>query len=429
MLIDFSVENFRSFDAEQTFSMVASPVSELEGNSFTTPEIPDRLLKSAVIYGANAAGKRNLLMAMNVLGQLTTSQRDHEDLDRIVLDLNGIAPFALRAASANRPSVFTTRFVCGAGRYAYRVAIRDGKIHEEQLLAYPNGHKQHWFTRTIGLDIDFHTSAMPGPKKQLEKVTPSHRTFLDVAASFGHPALSPVAEWLRRNMHHQGDLLGMPFVYASSQTAMRCLLDSRFLKWVTETLQKADLGIREVQVEMIEVRRRPAIHPENGPTTTPFFRDIRPIVRFIHEGDPGVTAKFLLAKESQGTQQFFHLLSDLYDSLQKGGVILFNKLGTSMHSLLTRGLIRTFNDPALNPKNAQLVFTTHDTTLMSANLFRRDQIWLAEKSPAGATELFSLYDIKNVRKDEAIEDGYLRGRYGAIPWLEQFELPRTNHHT
>lgn len=117
------------------------------------------------------------------------------------------------------------------------------------------------------------------------------------------------------------------------------------------------------------------------------------------------------------------MLPHLYDALHEGQMAVIDELSASMHPSLVRELIRFFHDPNLNARGAQLLFATHESSLLSGTLLRRDQVWFTEKAPSGATDLYSLHDIRGVRADESFEKGYLRGRYGAIPFFSEFDFP------
>ena len=158
---------------------------------------------------------------------------------------------------------------------------------------------------------------------------------------------------------------------------------------------------------------RPTVFPLN--TTSPSSFTL---------GITGVTRTLGCVDESQGTLRLFSMLFQLYEVLRDGQLAVADELNASLHPSLVRELIRAFHDPKLNPKGGQLVFATHDTSLLSGKLFRRDQVWFTEKNPSGATDLYSLHDVKEVREDEPFEKGYLRGRYGAtIPFFGQFDFP------
>jgi AAA15 family ATPase/GTPase len=143
----------------------------------------------------------------------------------------------------------------------------------------------------------------------------------------------------------------------------------------------------------------------------------------LHESQAETPARFDLSQESHGTRRLFGMLAPFYDVLSRGELAAIDEFSASLHPMIVRELVRLFHDPETNPHGAQLIFTTHDTNLLGDRLFRRDQVWFTEKDRSGATELYSLHDVKGVRADDAIEKGYLRGRYGAIPFLGELDLP------
>ena len=134
---------------------------------------------------------------------------------------------------------------------------------------------------------------------------------------------------------------------------------------------------------------------------------------------------FPLKEESDGTQRFFQLLGPWLEAVHDGYTVFIDELEASLHPLLTRELIKFIQDPRNNKTGAQLVFATHDVTLLDPELFRRDQIWFTEKDKGAATNLYSIsdYNERKPRKGEAMQKGYLAGRYGAIPILEAFSIP------
>ncbi len=205
--------------------------------------------------------------------------------------------------------------------------------------------------------------------------------------------------------------------------ARRCHEDESFRQWLTAFLRHADLGIQGLEIDMMEVKTgRPIYRGGTLPTVEEFVQNhYEP--RFLHAGDGETTERFGLENESQGTRRLFAMMPYFFEILREGQLAVIDELGASLHPSLVREIIRAFHDPELNPKGAQLVFATHDTTLLSGQLFRRDQVWFTEKDASGATDLYSLNDIKGVREDESFEKGYLRGRYGAIPFFGSFDFP------
>jgi hypothetical protein len=306
-------------------------------------------------------------------------------------------------------------------------------IEEERLIAYPLGRAQEWFDRKAG-QIDFNKTYLKGAKGPLREMTSPSVPLLAVAGAFGHPQLSPPALWLVNNLRDRFASVDPRIrrvrrrVGGAEVTARLCHENPAFRKWVNAFLRHADLGILEVEIEVTEFKVEMP-YAERGPDGS-VVHSVRDEVAehhspyFVHSGDEGFTAKFNVSAESHGTRRLFGMLAPLFEVIRDGQLAVVDELSASLHPSLVRQIIRVFHDPELNPNGAQLLFSTHDTSLLSHKIFRRDQIWFTEKTPAGSTDLYSLYDIRGVREDESFENGYMRGRYGAIPFFGQFDFPR-----
>ena len=278
----------------------------------------------------------------------------------------------------------------------------------------------------------FNPTYLKGQKQSLRNMTPQDAPLLAVGAMFDHPQLTPPARWLAINLDDRLSGLEFPSPLArrrgggSELTTRRCHEDTSFRSWVNGFLQHADVGIQGVEVDVTEEKSKGRIG-QLGPDGQVVF-SVKELVQqhhepyFIHTGDE-VTARFGLTDESQGTRRLFGILVPVYEGLLSGHLTVIDELSSSLHPSLVREIIRVFHDSRLNPKNAQLVFATHDTSLLSGSLFRRDQFWFTEKNAVGATDLYSLHDIRGVRENESFENGYIRGRYGAIPFFGKFDFP------
>jgi len=418
MLIDFEVENFRSYRERKRFSLVAASGKELPQNLIELTDLGLTLVRTAAVYGANASGKSNLLAAMNFVSELIEFPANRPLATSLVF-----APFRLDPTFATRSSRFRVRFVVEGVLYDYSIAVRSGSVEEERLVAHPHGRPQEWFRR-IGKAIEFNPTHLKGQKQSLREMTPEDAPFLSVAAAFEHAQLSPPARWLRRKLRDRFNSLELPprpFPRGRGPahvTARHCNQDDAFHAWVTHYLRHADLGIQGLEIDVRE--QWIGIPVPDGFTSDQLERD-EP--HFIHSGDQGGQARFDLYDESQGTRRLFGMLFPLYAMLRDGETAVVDELGTSLHPELVRDLIGVFHNPKLNPRGAQLVFATHDASLLSGRLFRRDQVWFTEKDSTGATDLYSLHDHKGIREDEPFEKGYMRGRYGAIPFFGQFDFP------
>lgn len=445
MLLEFTVENYRSYRDRARLSLVASSAEELPENLVPVEGRGLSVVKSAVLYGANGSGKSNLLAAMNDLAALVESPTRRPLFERITCK-----PFALDDGLTRKSIRFGASFVLEGVLYEYAVAVRDSEIVEEALTAYPENRAQNWFRREGG-------EARPGPKlppilKEYAKNVPRHQTFLGFAAALDAPKLAVPAKWLTQNLRTRRELGNASNVidYFSLMTTQG-LEDERFKVWVEGLLRHADVGIVGVGTEeaaadekigALGVARVNQPEPDRVSLTTNAMDAVgiaiasrvedlflqktgRPRLRpfFLHENESNEPRRFDLADESQGTRRLFAMCGPFFNALSGGEVLVVDEFSASLHPLIVRELVRLFHDPRTNPHGAQLIFATHDTNLLSSRLFRRDQVWFTEKDRSGATELYSLHDVKDVRPDEAFEKGYLRGRYGAIPFLGEFDFP------
>lgn len=430
MLIDFTVENFRSYKDKKVFQFTPSVSKELPTNLTTSSIEGMRVLKTAVIYGANAAGKSNLLTAMAFLGSMIRSPL--HDPTGEESPIHRPIGFALDPTMVKEPSRTRVRFVLGKNLYDYALSIRESAIAQESLTVHPDGGRgQEWFLRQ-GTEVKFNQTHLKGPKQRLQDFISPRNTLLAVAIAFGHPQLTEPAQWLNRNLRLRFELGegsgAIRRAVPSLPTAQRCYSDPAFRDWVEGLLRYADLGIKGVEVQVtLEKTKRAVTQPgtEGGPPTR-IFREVEterhvPFIR--HAGLNDYSVLFELSEESQGTRRLFSMLSPLYDVFQQGEVAIVDELGASMHPSLVRELVSLFHNSEINKNGSQLLFATHNTSLLTGDLFRRDQVWFTEKDNVGATDLYSLVEFKDTREGEHFERGYLRGRYGAIPFFGKFSFP------
>ena len=421
MLIEFSVENFRSFKERQTLSLVASSDKAHEGNLI--PRAKDSLLKAVAVYGANASGKSNLVAAIRAMDTfIGISATEMTQGDKIA----AAAPFRLDAKSPGEPSTFEVALVIGDVRYVYGFSVTSERVHAEWLDAYPNGRAQHWFERDSNdpTSWSFNRPLKKDDAAILRKRTRQNGLILSRGAELNIGPLSKLFLWFREKL--------WPFNFSDPPRSL-VRLSARYVKdnprvrgRVVQLLRHADIGISDLAIEEEplkvddlpkEVREKVLAAMKQDGEANPTVISIRS----VHDtANHGRRVEFdFETDESSGTQRLFALAGPVLDALDKGALVVADELDCSMHPHLTRKLIELFQNPKVNSKGAQLVFTTHDTTLMDHTLFRRDQIWFTEKNAQGATELFSLYDFKTEdgkpRVNEAFERRYLAGRYGAVP--------------
>jgi AAA15 family ATPase/GTPase len=417
MLIEFSVTNFKSIQTMQTFSLVANPATELqEQNSFATSGkgVP-RLLRSAAIYGSNASGKSNLIEAIKfMITFVTGSSKEGQEGEPI-----DVKPFLFNTVSRTEPSVFEVLFLQEGVRYQYGFAVDRTRVTQEWLIAYPEGRPQRWFERELDVDAKgeswYFGSKFKGHKTLLQEATRSNALFLSTAVQLNNEQLKTVYNWFQQKLRTIG-VGGLSPEY----TTTLCKTEKNRRR-ILDLLNAADLSISDIKVEMkkFDSSDLPSDMPE--PIKDMFRKDLdgKEIheVKFLHavEGtDELVTLD--ADDESVGTRKLFAIAGPWFDVIDNGRVLFVDELNNSMHPLMVRFLIGLINNPQINQKNAQLIFSTHDTSVLDNDLFRRDQIWFTEKDATYATMLYPLSDF-TPRKGEALEKGYLKGRYGALPYI------------
>lgn len=423
MLIEFRVTNFRSFKDTQTFSLVASSDTSLPENTIQSEALGKlKLNRSAVVCGANASGKSNMVAALQFVQRFMlsapTGRQLREQPEGYGDATIPVVPFLLDRETRTAPSEFELVFLQQGVRYQYGFQVDQRRVHREWLIAYPLGQPQRWFERTLQeegtYEWIFRSKQFRGEKQLVTEVTRADALYLSVGAAFKLEQLAEVYSWfVNLRITFPLDRLRA----RSSITARRAYRDPAFHQRVLDLLTHADIGIVDFTVEEIadEGFAQRLLFPENE---RPIPRRVRYEVTLAHQGagqeDP---APLPFEEESRGTQQLFEMAPRLIDVLDRGNVLIVDELDSSLHPVLTRRLVEMFHSPQLNPNGAQLIFNTHDVSLLDRTLFRRDQIWFAEKDRQGATHLYSLLEF-SPRKEEALAKHYLQGRYRAIPFIE-----------
>ena len=406
MLIEFTIENFRSIKEEVTLSLVASSDKSLDNNLIKADVLNrDNLLRSAVLYGANASGKSNVLLAFDFLAFLVTKSHHFQKGGKI-----DISPFKLDEGYLSKPSKFEVVFIKNNIRYTYGVSINSEKIIDEYLYYYPKGRKAIIFERKDTTDYKF---TMDGNKqKGFSEQTLDNTLYLSRSTQLGYNKTSEAFDWFKDNLH----VIGPPDHLALTDFTVNLLKDEKEI--ILKAIILSDFGIDDVSAIIKEFT------VDNFPVDLPIelknllMRDgskgTQVKIQTFHKGIP-----FEFKEESEGTQRIFSLIGPWIDALKNGRVLIVDELDTKLHHLLNVFLIDLFNDPTQNKNNAQLIFSTHNTNLLDQDLFRRDQIWFTEKNPdLGSTDLYSLVEF-SPRKDKDIKKGYLAGRYGALPFIKE----------
>jgi uncharacterized protein len=427
MLLAFRAENVRSFRDEFELSLIATRLAEqaaVRHVAWREGGRPVEVLPAAGIFGANASGKTNVVKAMDDMRSLVLHSF------RTGNPTGGIRrrPFLLESASRSAPTQFEVDLVLGGVRHEYGFEIDDERVREEWAYSYPHGKAVRLFHRRPDNGLE-PGSAERAKTQAVRELLRPNALFLSTAASANHPILLPLYAWFASNLR-----LAEVSTRQSRQALTTQLLDnSTSRERVLALLRAADLGIagarkRQLDPAMKErlqkaVRILAGVEGESDTADAgPRFEDTG--VNLIHRGAAG-DVELDPEDESLGTLVWFGLVGPVIEALADGAVLLADELDASLHPSLVAQLIRLFQDPATNPRRAQLIFNAHDTTLLgdstSDRLIGRDQVWFTEKRGDGSTRLYSLAD-HDPRKEEAIARRYLAGRYGATPILSRQEF-------
>ncbi|MDA0525421.1 AAA family ATPase [Methanococcoides alaskense] len=416
MLIEFKAENFRSIRDEITFSLLASSDKALDGNLIELDILKkdDRLLRSSVIYGANASGKTNVLAAMYNLQALVVNSVRNQ-----IGDVLPYSPFKLATEYGAKPTKFTVFFVKNNVRYKYRVSFDSEKIIDEFLYYYPNNREALVFERTDTTEFRFTTDKRV--QNDISKRTLDNVLYLSNSAQQNYGKTLEAFKWFKENLHIVGS---MPVVQDYSTIEM--LKNDSSKRDIIKALERADLGLVDVDAEIKLFKPNDAPQEVVDKLPRSFDMDNGELQRIeinsYHLGtdESGNKQKVWFnfeTEESEGTKRMFSLIGPWLDALENGHVLLIDELELKLHPMLSEHLIKLFHDKNYNKNNAQLIITTHNTNLLNDEIFRRDQIWFTEKdADSGSTDLYSLVEFKP-RKDQNLLKGYLMGRYGALPFI------------
>ena len=427
MLIEFKVSNFMSIKEEQTFSLVASKNKELmDSHTFDVPlgeQASIKLLRSAAIYGPNAAGKTNLVRALRVMDTIVRTSA----LEKSRGDTLPVVPFKLHRESRHAPSTFEVMFLVDGIRYRYGFSATEERIITEWLHVFPKNRIQRWFERTWNVSEQKHDWAfgtfLTGEKALWQKSTRENALFLSTAVQLNSQQLQPVYDWFNNTFHYSdnSDILGSEPIFSASFCA-----EGGDKRKILKLLNEADLGIDDLRVT--KERFNPKNHlPQDMSDNVKqvIIKEMEGKELYttitVHQSAEGETIEFDLEEESDGTRKIYALAGPFLDSLERGHVVFIDELPDNLHPALVKFLVGLFNNKRTNPGNAQLIFTTHETHILNQTVLRRDQIWFCEKDSSRATKVFPLTDFRPRKMRENLEAAYLSGRYGALPYVPELQ--------
>lgn len=411
MLIELNIENYRSIKEEVSLNMISTKDSSFENNLIKTEVLKEEsLLKSAVIYGANASGKTNVLLALNLLQMLVMTSHKHQKGNKIPY-----FPFKLDKQTLSKPTRIRVVFIKNETKYLYEISFNSENIITECLYHYPNNYKKIIFERTDTLNYKFAEDEKK--QKLIAERTLPNALYLSKATQENYELVSKVYDWFKDELNVIGPADHPGLVDMTAKMLKTGLMKELVLKAMLE----ADVGIDDILVDTkkLKIDDLPkGIPPEIKKLMMNNKEEIEQTkINTIHKG-----VNFDFEEESDGTMRLFSLIGPWIDALKNGKILVVDELDTKLHHFLNVFLINLFHDPTQNKKNSQLIFTTHNTNLLDIqDIFRRDQIWFTEKNPQGATVLYSLVEY-SPRKDKNIERGYLAGKYGALPFIKENKI-------
>jgi len=412
MLLEFSVQNYRSIREMQTLSFIASPVKakypKLDISNIIDYEEQLKVLKSIAIYGANGSGKSNIVKALSDMLSLVEDSMINETLVRRIF----FDKFNLNADTLSEPVFFQLQFVLDNKKFRYGFEINNSVVTAEWLYGPALKKEVYYFKREfnkISINKKHFTEAIDIPKGK----TSETNLFLNVSVAYNGKVSKKIKNYLTNKILIDHGLSDSNFRLKTSEM----LNQDESKKQILELLNIADFGINDIYEETIvrNIQREDVTH-----LPLKILKSSRNI--FNNEGDiVGNRIMWMTQDESDGTNKMYNYSGAIIDSLLNGKALVLDEFDARLHPILAKRIVEMFNSPKLNVKNSQLLFMTHDTHLLDNSLLRRDQIYFTEKNTKGETYIYSLADINGVRNDASYEKDYIKGKYGGIPFVGDFE--------
>jgi len=427
MIIEFTVGNFNSFNEKKTLSFEAKGgVSELKDNYFTFEK--QNLLRSIALYGANSSGKSNLIKAFAIMKDCVLSSVKLNNNDTLPFQ-----PFLLAKDNVYKPTFFEIVFISEEQTFRYGFEYDSREVISEWLFEIKKTKENPFFVRTregIGVSNVF----LEGMGK--ESATNDNRLFISLVAQLGGKISNQVIKWFSDYNVLSGvdDYLSPSSIYDKEYKKLSLrMLNEKTVGYESALKLFQDLKLGFADIEIIESDNdklyKYLLSNNASPSVLENAKNSKSLtLNTIHnkyDNNRNVIDKVSWSNEmheSEGTKKIITFSGPIFDTLQKGKILIIDELDSKLHPLITIQIIRLFNSSETNPNNAQLLFATHDTNLLSTDIFRRDQVWFTEKDNVEQTDLYSLDDFvfadgTKVRKDANLEKNYIAGRYGAIPYI------------
>lgn len=438
MLLRFGTANHLSIRDYQELSLMATSLKDATEGLLQVGESPDSIdstkknivaVPVVAVYGANAAGKSTVLRALEFF---VAAIRDSHNA-KSTRHGTPYKPFLLDDESRHTPSRYDADFVLDGTRYHYGFTLDGEIINSEWLYSFPIG------TQRQSRSVLFHRDAtekevfyfgknLKGDNKAISKFVRDNSLFISAAAQNSHPHLSLIYEYFSSGVSKRLDSID-DSALLSKQMHAYFNIDEQQRKMATSFMRAADIGIADIQFSKkpttektkLMIQEFEQFISKHASTDIKFDEFLEKTeAKIFHTGKDGKNYPIKLESESSGTKALLQLLGPVFDKLRNGGMLIVDELNIALHPLVTKELISLFSRPDTNPGHAQLIFTTHDTSMLTTGLLRRDQVWFVEKDKTGCTSLYSLSSIKS-RSNDNFEKGYIDGRFGAVPMFGMSE--------
>ncbi|SIY10559.1 Predicted ATPase [Shigella sonnei] len=410
MFLSLSIENFRSIKDKQTLSFFASNTGKdhLPSHIYTAKDNNFNVIKALGIYGANASGKSNILMAFEALRYIASGTKSLDDGDTIPC----YEPYALSKSTIEKPTTLEVDFLLNEDvRYSYKVSFNNLKITEESLDFYPNKVKSNVFYRdskdtfeTIKFGVNY-----KGGTKKIPFF--DNNTYLSKAGSNASAPkmIRDVYNFFRNGCVHLSTSENFSINIDENSTSV--------INNISKILCYIDTGIKSINIKEQDVEIPDILNKiGNEKIKQEYIKRNKNKFMFTHVGEDGYHTEFEENMESDGTRKIFSMMGPLIDAFKKRHVFVFDEIDNGLHPHIADVLIKLFNDKSINKVGSQLIFSTHNMQIMSPEKMRRDQIWLSEKNE-GKTKIYSLsdFDSRQVKSSTPYSSWYDDGRFGGVP--------------
>jgi len=408
MIVNFSVKNYKSIKEEIVLIMQTAAMKEiydLPSQAFISVGPSLDLTLSAVIYGANASGKSNLLDALMYMKFHIQTSMAMGAGAKVPVE-----PFRLSTVTENEPTEFEISFVAKNKLFRYGFSATRDKVIEEWLYEKelkPKAKEKELFYRE-NETLKYHPSLYKiGKLISDQKLAKDTVLILTLGYQLNDELSKDIMDWFVTVSCLHGHREEGYSYFSAEQTTKQTALSGA----IADFMKYADTGITTLSSAIVLDKQEILSHH----------------TQFDQNGKEAGEKTFIMSEqESAGTKKFYHLIGPILHTLKEGLILTIDELDAQLHPNLLALLVRMFQDRNINRKGAQLIFTAHNTNLLNEKLFRRDQVWLTDKDRFGVTSLYAITDFKTdkgnkARNKEAIGQNYINGKYGGVPFLGDFE--------